>query len=81
MKIIALDKQPAKSVRAKLRPLGSRKWRTVEASHQERAVWQAKLPACTQDFEYCVEAQTADGQTLRWPATAPAMNQTVVVMP
>ena len=79
--IIALDKQPAKSVRAKLRPLGSRKWRTVEASHQERAVWQAKLPAGTQDFEYCVEAQTADGQTLRWPATAPAMNQTVVVMP
>lgn len=42
-------------------------------------VWQAKLPAATEDFEYSIELQSAAANTHRWPTTAPAMNQTVVV--
>jgi hypothetical protein len=80
LKIIALDRQPVKSVTVKTRPLGRGEWRMLDASHQARAVWQARLPAATEDFEYSVEARTADGQTLRWPASAPEINQTVVVL-
>ena len=31
--------------------------------------------------EYYVEAETVNGALLRWPATAPDLNQTVVVVP
>jgi hypothetical protein len=81
LKIIALDQQPVKSVTARLRPLGRGDWRTLPASHHGRAVWQVTFPAATHDFEYCIEAQTAADKTLRWPATAPEINQTVVVTP
>ena len=37
-----------------------------------------KTPA---SFEYNVEARTAGRHKLVWPASAPALNQTVVVMP
>jgi hypothetical protein len=79
LRIIALDNQPVKGVSVKVRVLGEREWRTVEAEHRGRAVWNATLPAATQDFEYCVEATTAQAGGLRWPVTAPELNQTVVV--
>jgi hypothetical protein len=80
LKIIALDSQPVKSVTVKFRPLGKSEWQTAEATHQARAVWQAKLPPATDDFEYYLEAKTAREETLRWPVTAPGMNQTVVAI-
>jgi hypothetical protein len=42
-------------------------------------VYEAKLPAPADDFEYFIEAKTADSTTLRWPPTAPRLSQTVVV--
>lgn len=81
LKILALDAQPVKSVAVKIRPLGNGEWKTQEASHLARAVWQAALPAAAEDFEYCVEAHTAGNGTLYWPASAPEINQTVVVPP
>jgi hypothetical protein len=79
LRIIALDKQPVKSVSVHLRPLGGGKWKKVTAKHIARAVYQANLPSAKKDFEYYVATETANGQKLVWPATAPAMNQTVVV--
>lgn len=79
LRIIALDKQPVRAILIKTRPLGKGEWRTLKASHQGRAVWQARLPAASEDFEYSIEAQTADNAILRWPVTAPTLNQTVVV--
>jgi hypothetical protein len=79
LRIVALDRQPVKSVTVKLRPLGQGEWHTLIASHQARAVWRAKLPPVTEDFEYFVESQTADAKTLRWPTSAPQLNQTVVI--
>ena len=47
-----------------------------------RAVWRGELPPAGEDtVEYYIEAKTAGGETLRWPVTAPELNQTVVVMP
>jgi hypothetical protein len=51
----------------------------VAATHLARAVYQAPLPAATEDFEYYVEARTAAGETLRWPVTAPELSQSVIV--
>ena len=48
-----------------------------QATHVGRAVWSATLPAAQEDFEYYLTA----GGNLVWPATAPGLNQTVVVFP
>lgn len=77
--IIALDGQPPKSVTVRFRPLGQGEWRAVEAQHLARSVYQGRLPAAVEDLEYYVEAETGGGQILRWPATAPERNQTVVI--
>jgi hypothetical protein len=79
LKIIALDKEPVKSVAVKLRRLGCGDWCLLEATPQTRAVWHATLPAGAEDFEYFIEAQTAEARTLRWPVTAPQLNATVVI--
>jgi hypothetical protein len=77
LRIIALDKEPVKSVTVKIRPLGQGAWQTIPATHLARAVFEATLPAARGDFEYYVTA----GKGLIWPATTPRLNQTVVVMP
>jgi hypothetical protein len=64
----------------RFRPLGGAEWGAFPAVHHARAVWQATFPAAAGDFEYFVEAQAAGSRPLRWPATAPAMNQTLVVL-
>jgi hypothetical protein len=78
LKIIALDNQPMKSLAVKIRPLGTGRWKTIPGTHLARAVYQAQLPAAKGDFEYYLTAETASGQRLVWPATAPSANQTVV---
>lgn len=60
----------------KLRPLSRGDWQTISATHIARAVFEAKLPAARDDFEYYVTA----GENLVWPATAPQLNQTVVIL-
>ena len=77
--IIALDKHQIESVVVRIRPLGRGEWRTVNAKRLARAVYQAQLPAVMEDFEYFAEADISGGQTLRWPATAPELNHTVVI--
>jgi hypothetical protein len=79
LRILALDRQPVKSVSAHIRPLGVGKWEEIPATHLARAVWDARLPAVRDDFEYYVTAEASGGQKLVWPATAPSLNQTVVV--
>lgn len=79
LRILALDRQPVKSVSAHFRPLGAGKWEEIPATHFARAVWDARLPAVQDDFEYYVTAETSGGQKLVWPATAPTLNQTVIV--
>jgi len=79
LKIIALDKQPVKSVVVNIRALGKGEWQTIPVTHVARAVYEAKLPVVKDDFEYNVIAETAGSEKLIWPATTPEINQTVVV--
>jgi hypothetical protein len=79
LKIITVDKEPLKSISLRIRPLGHGRWKTIPVHHIARSVHSATLPAAREDFEYHITALTKRGDKLVWPATAPALNQTVVV--
>ena len=79
LRLIALDRQPPQSLVIRVRPLGGGIWQSVPVTHVARAVYQATLPTARDDFEYFAEATRANGQQLVWPATAPELNQTVVI--
>lgn len=79
LKVIALDREPVKVARLYWRPLGERKYRMVQARHVARAVFLVSVPAAKDDFEYYIQAEATGGKRMVWPATAPALAQTVVV--
>ncbi len=79
LNIIALDQVPVKYVRIKYRQLGTGRWKTIDASHNARAVWRAVIPNIDGDLEYWIVSKTANGKKLTWPASAPEINQTVVI--
>jgi hypothetical protein len=81
LRIIALDTEPVKSVTVYFRPLGKGDWQTLQATPIARAVYQATLPPANEDFEYHIGAARAEGAGIVWPATAPGINQTVIVTP
>jgi hypothetical protein len=67
----------------KWRPLGKGEFQTLPLEHVARSVFKGTLNAELlggRDFEYFVETRAGDGEVLRWPATAPEINQTVVVL-
>jgi hypothetical protein len=76
---IVLDNQPGQNVALFWRPMGKEKFSKIPFKHIGRAVYSATLPATAEDFEYYITAETTAGKKLVWPATAPEMNQTVVV--
>ena len=66
------------------RKLGERDsaYSEVPLTHVARGVWTVTFPpeATRSDFEYFVQVDTELGQTLHFPATAPGLNQTVLVV-
>jgi hypothetical protein len=79
LKVIVLDNQPAQSAAVLWRPLGVGTFRAAPLRHVARAVYQVELPSPGEDFEYRIEATTASGSHLKWPAAAPEINQTVLI--
>ncbi len=79
--IIALASQPVKALTVSCRSLGTGDWTVIPATHLARAVYTAQLPPVREAMEYYIAAETATGQKLRWPATAPTLNQTIVALP
>jgi hypothetical protein len=62
------------------RPLGKSVFKKVVASHRARQAYRVTLPALPPGtVEYYLQAALEDGRKVFWPATAPSMNQTVVV--
>jgi len=78
LKIIVLDNERPSTSALYWRPLGGGDYRKVGLKHIGRAAYEAKLPPASGSFEYYVVAQTSRTRLI-WPATAPRMNQTVVV--
>ena len=79
--VAALDKQPVQSLSLCWRPLGKGDYKRIESKPVARSVHSFDLPAATQDFEYYLEATSANGRKMIWPATAPNQNQTVIILP
>jgi hypothetical protein len=63
------------------RPLGGGEFRQSPLVHVARSVYAVALAgeAVRTDFEYFIRVVDAGGQARHWPATAPQLNQTVVV--
>ena len=80
LKVIVLDSQPPQSAAVLWRPMGTGQFRTMPLKHITSAVYQVELPSPDEDFEYRIEATTADRTNLTWPATAPEINQTVLLL-
>lgn len=78
-KVIVLDNEPPQSAMLHWRPLGTGQFQTIPLQHVAHAVYQVELPSPGDDFEYRIEATTANGTNLRWPVTAPEINQTVLL--
>ena len=80
LKVIILDNQKPKHAALYWRRLGSRQdYSAINLTHLARAVYSVSLPPLTEDIEYHIKATTANDKKLYFPATAPTMNQTVVV--
>lgn len=67
----------------KWKPLGDGDFLEEPVMHMGRGVYAVSISSASlgaQDFEYYLEAET-DGERLVYPATAPLLNQSVVIMP
>lgn len=80
VRAVLLDDAPARRVVLCWRPLGEGEFRKTSMKNVARGTFAATLPPdeLGGDIEYYVDAVAAGGQGLRWPATAPDVNQTVV---
>ena len=88
---IVLGAKPSQ-VAVSWRPLGTGEFTRVVMDHAARGVYRVTLPgeATAADFEYYIQATIAEGGIIpatgppplvMFPATAPRLNQTVVVVP
>jgi len=83
IKAILLDPHGPAEMVLYWRPMGSGDFEKVRLNHVARGVYSAEIPAGQiqkRDIEYYVRATTANRVTLTFPATAPQLNQTVVIM-
>ena len=79
LKVIVLDNKKTKSAKLYWRKLGEKEYQNVDLKHVSRAVYKVQLGSMNDDFEYYIQAESSAGRQLLFPATAPEINQTVVV--
>jgi hypothetical protein len=82
LKVIAVGAKAPGKGNLYWRPLGKGTFEKVPLEHVARGVYSARIPAAqiaNNDIEYYVQA-SVDANTVRFPATAPVLNHTVVVM-
>jgi hypothetical protein len=81
LRIMAVDREPVRNVQLHWRPMGSQTFSTIPAKSEGRSVFSAVLASGKEDVEYYLTALTAKGAKLVWPAAAPRLCQTVIVLP
>ena len=84
VKVIVLAARPPLRLAFLWRPMGQPQFSMTRLRHIARGVYQAELEPEAfgrADFEYYVEASISGEETLRFPSTAPTLNQTVIVVP
>ncbi len=80
LKVLVLAKGEPASVELHWRDMGRGEFQSVPLEHKTRGVYSVTLLPPAGAIEYYVEV-AAVGETARFPATAPELNQTVVVLP
>jgi hypothetical protein len=82
LKMIILSAAAPKDAALYLRPMSKGSFKKIPLNHIARSVYSAQIPAnqIQTDFEYYIKVSTTDGQESTFPATAPDINQTVVIM-
>ncbi|MGO8736838.1 MAG: malectin domain-containing carbohydrate-binding protein [Terriglobia bacterium] len=83
VKVIFIDRQPPRGLTLYYRLMGRGEFRPLALTHVARGVYRATLPAHEPDvvaMEYYLRADTRAGQIVFFPATAPTINQTVVIV-
>ena len=81
LKVIVLDNERPKAATLHWRPMGRGEYQPIQLKHVARGVHTVTIPPSDQAFEYYISATTRNGEKLIWPAAAPRINQTVVVLP
>ncbi|MBU6399705.1 MAG: hypothetical protein KGS61_05255 [Verrucomicrobia bacterium] len=84
LKVIILSEQPPRAAWLSARRMGRGRFVKTRLNHVARGVYAVTIPRFYDDadgIEYYIEARPAAGRPVYFPATAPRLNQTVVVMP
>ncbi len=82
LKVILLGPGEPENARLQWRPLGKGEFESVPLEHVARGVYAVRIAADRigdNDIEYSLQASLG-ATSLRFPATAPATNQTVVIV-
>ncbi|MFC1794833.1 malectin domain-containing carbohydrate-binding protein, partial [Planctomycetota bacterium] len=82
LKVIIMTASTPQNASLYFRPIGKGNYKKIPLTHIARSVYSARIPAgrIETDLEYYVKVNTTDGQESTFPATAPEINQTVVIM-
>jgi hypothetical protein len=80
IKAVVLSAGAPDSAAVRWRELGRGEFRSVPLERRARGVYAATLPPPAGAIEYHVEVK-AGAETALFPAAAPALNQTVIVLP
>jgi len=81
LKVIVLDNDRPRQAFLYWRNMGtSGEFKKIALNHVASGVYKVAVNQPKEDFEYYIKAATKAGKELIYPATAPAMNQTVVVI-
>jgi hypothetical protein len=84
LRVLVLAEQPPRSAVIRWRKFGRGDFAVLPLSQVARGVYTGTFPneaTAAADLEYFVEVQPRIGAALRHPATAPALNQTLVRLP
>ena len=80
LKVIILSEAPPRAATLCWRKLGERRFAKIPLRLVARGVYSVQVPASAKDdFEYYIQAEPERGQPVYFPATAPRLNQTVVI--
>jgi len=80
LKVIILSEEAPRSATLHWRKLGARRFAAIPLAHAVRGIYTVNLPAPgSDDFEYYIQVEPGNGQPVCFPATAPKLNQTVVI--
>ena len=80
LKVIILAQAPPRAATLCWRKLGGHGFARVPLKLEARGVYSVQLPAgAKEDFEYYIQVQPQGGRAVSFPATAPQLNQTVLL--